>query len=436
MSSIYHIIDRIPCFEAEGMYHEYEELANLLVESGQLRVDTGGKCNFARWVDAGKNVSLMISKEQLEGDLLKETISRLEKIYNSPKKVQSIIDNCNAQIAKHIPIEKDLRLKLARILVQSTHSIVMRWLLLEKVEAFVSYSYNIGDMMDVQTWQTSGSNSGMQSTDGRDVAVYVSAGGDPLAPTDPKLTTQGDGWPAVARMQIIAGQELGHYSDIKRNNSGHQIGRHSANFSCTRATPHVKAGRVNDLKGCDAVRDQLIKHGLSNLLHHESSLKFYNRNKLRNMRSLYHKVMCLIYRKKLLKLAKNPDWLFVRKFDSEQYMGLMLDAMIEDMKFNLAPVADVYKRDDKEAEIAIACVEALARVPQQANKWGHITTSVMMKNLYIVYYQEVIPDLIKIYENITGSPYKPNLNRIPVSFKSKLKKLFAKKDLPYRDLEN
>jgi hypothetical protein len=145
--------------------------------------------------------------------------------------------------------------------------------------------------------------------------------------------------------------------------------------------------------------------------------------------------MAGIYKQKLLRLAKNPEWLFLRKFYQEQYMSLMLEGMIDDMKGNLNPIADVYKRENKEAEIAISCVEALARVPQQANKWGHITTSAMMKNLYVVYYEEVIPDLIDIYEKITDKPYRPNLNRIPVSFVQKIKNFFKKKDLPYRELD-
>ncbi len=421
------------------MYVEYEELANQLVDSGLLRVDTESNCNFARWVDPSKNISMMISKEELEGDLLAKTKAKLSKIYRSSDEVQKVIDNCLAQIKKLLPVEKDTRIKLARLLVQSTHSIVMRWILLEQVEIFVSYSNSIGDLMDVMTWKHSGSNSGMQSTDGREVAVFVSSGGDPFAPTDPEIRIYGDGWPAVARIQIIAGQELGHYSDIKRDSRGRQIGRHSADFACTRAVPHVKEGRNKDLQRCDEIREELLKNGMDKLFFHETSLDFYRKNKITSLKVTYHKIMAGIYKRKLLKLAKSPEWLFLRKFYQEQYMSLMLEAMIEDMKANLNPIADVYKREDKEAEIAIACVEALARVPQQANKWGYITTRTMMKHLYIVYYKEIIPDLINIYEKITGVAYKPNLERIPKTFGRKVKDYFSdifhKKNLPYRELD-
>jgi hypothetical protein len=439
MTSLYHIIERIPCFEAEGMYIEHEELAQLLASSGLMRIDTGDKCNFARWVDASKNVSIMISKEQLEENLISLTKIRINKIYNSAQQVDFVISKCQEQLSKHIAVEKDLIIKIARLLVQSTHSIVMRWLLKEKVEIFVSYSHNIGDMMDIMTWQHSGSNSGMQSTDGREVAVYTSSDGNPFATTDPEIRIYGDGWPAIARMQIVVAQEFGHYSDIKRDYMGRQIGRHSANFACTRATPHVKKGRVDDINICNQLLDTMKKHGISNLINHEIALRFYRKNNVKNMKLLYHGFMIWIYTIQLMRLSSIPDFLFLKRFKKEKYTGLMIQAMIDDMKFNLAPVADVYKRDDEEAEIAIACVEALARVPQQCVKWGHITTSVMMKNLYQIYYTEVIPDLIDIYQKLTNTPYKPNLNKIPLSLKTKatrfLKWLFRIQDLPYRDLD-
>lgn len=439
MSNIYHIIERIPYITEEGMYIEYEELAQALANSGLLRVDTNGKCNFARIVDASKNVSLMISKQQLEGELLEKTKQRLMRIYNNSHKVSSLISNCNSQIAKFIEVEPELITKLSRILVQSTHSIVMRWILREQVEIFVSYSHNIGDMMDVMTWKDAGGNSGMQSTDGKSVAIYTSAGGDPFLPTDPETRIYGDGWPAVARMQIVAAQELGHYADIKRDNSGHQIGRHAANFSCTFATPHVKAGRVADINKCNELLDCLMNNGMKKLIDHETALRFYRKNKVSGIKNLYHIIMIFFYELRLGLLASKAEFLFIKKFKQEKYMGLMISAMIADMKFNLSPVADVYKRDDKEAEIAIACVEALARVPQQCVKWGHITTSVMMGNLYRVYYNEVITDLIRVYEGLTGKPYKPNLGKIPTKFTTKIKgifsSIFGKVDLPYRDLE-
>ena len=84
----------------------------------------------------------------------------------------------------------------------------------------------------------------------------------------------------------------------------------------------------------------------------------------------------------------------------------MIMAMIEDMQSNLAPNAEVYKRSDPNAAEAIACVEALARVPQQVMKWGYLTTKSTMHDLYNVYYREVISSLIENYESVTGKKYR------------------------------
>jgi len=66
-------------------------------------------------------------------------------------------------------------------------------------------------------------------------------------------------------------------------------------------------------------------------------------------------------------------------------MAIMIKTMILDMQSNLSPTADVYKRTDPEAKEAIACVEALARVPQQVMKWGYLTTKSTMHDLYKIY---------------------------------------------------
>ena len=104
----------------------------------------------------------------------------------------------------------------------------------------------------------------------------------------------------------------------------------------------------------------------------------------------------------------------------------MIKAMIEDMRFNLSPVADVYKRVNKEEEEAIACIEALARVPQQVIKWGYLTTMETMRDLYKIYYGEVIPSLIINYNLMTGKKYNRNNTKVSKTFFSRLKGFFIK----------
>ena len=106
-------------------------------------------------------------------------------------------------------------------------------------------------------------------------------------------------------------------------------------------------------------------------------------------------------------------------------MGIMIKAMILDMQSNLSPVADVYKRNDPEAEEAIACVEALARVPQQVMKWGYLTTKATMHDLYKIYYGEVIPSLIKNYELHTNTKYKRDYHFYKPTILQRIKMKFS-----------
>jgi len=430
MTNLYHIIDKVPPYTPEEMLIEYEELAQSLVKSGKIRIDTDDKANFARFSDPHRNINLMFSKEELTvPDLVEQTRLSIIGRYGKPtelnhKKANEIIRSLRSQISKLQPVPVDLSLKLARIFVQSVHPIVIKWLLMEKVEVFIAYSHNIGDMMDIQSWRQAGSNSGMQSTDGRNAAIFVSCGGDPFGETAKEHPTYGDGFPAMARMQIIAGQEIGHYSDILRDSRGRQIGRHSANFACTRATPNVLHARRQDLKNCDSIARILYASGMDKLIQYEEAVRFYNKNKIGGARLWYNKLLAWIYKHKLLITSHNKNMPFVKRFAKDEYMGLMIRAMIADMKFNLEPVADVYKRDDKEAQEAIACVEALARVPQQVVKWGFLTTKAMMSGLYHVYYGQVIPSLIECYGLVTGKPYTRNYEYMKQSLGYKIKKLF------------
>lgn len=436
MSSIYHIIDKVPAINQSDMQIEYEELAQSLVDSGKLRIDTDHSCNFARFTDPKVNVSRMISKQEIyDPKLVPQTRQFFKKIYGrvlSPvdfeNKLALIFKDLKNQLSKLQPVSMELKLKLARLLVQSAHPIVIRWLLHDRVEVFITYSHNIGDMMDIQTWQHSGNNSGMQSTDGKNVAVFVSCGGNPFGKNNIEHPTYGDGWPSVARLQIIAAQELGHFADIRRDEKGNQIGRHSANFSGTRSYDHVKLARKNDINRCIKLFKILHDNGLKQLIEYDTRLDFYRKNKITGLKILFLKFLQSIYKYKILYFAHNNKLLFIKRFKADIYMGLMIKTMIADMQFNLSPVADVYKRDNPEEQEAIACIEALARVPQQVIKWGYLTTMELMQDLYKIYYNEVVPSLISNYELMTGEKYTRTLSKPKITFFVVLKRFFVKKN--------
>mgnify|MGYP000508852035 CR=1 FL=1 len=218
-------------------------------------------------------------------------------------------------------------MQLARILVQSAHPVVFLMIMLEQVQVFVSYGDNIGDVMDVVSWQQAGSNSGMQSTDGKNVAIFVSCGGDPLLlepviETDKKNTDlpnqeekiYGDGKPALARMMGIAGQEIGHYSDIKHDNFGRQFGRYSANFRGTIANEKVNKARLTDMKNIQSLWNMLKNIGLDKLIDKEKEIQFIRRNPDRSLGYYFRVLMLLITKNRFIELCRKISFLAYRGF--------------------------------------------------------------------------------------------------------------------------
>lgn len=439
MTNLYHVFHKMPVLRKEDMYIELEEIAEKFVKSGLLRIEAEPKQNFVRFSIPTRNVHINFSKREIYEESLRPRISKAIKkaLKESGKstdldnKVLREIDKLKDQLKRFVDIEPELEMKIARILIQSAHPVVPLMIMLEEVEVFVSYGHSIGEVMDVASWRQAGSNSGMQSTDGKNVAIFVSCGGDPLF-KEPVLTkeelkekkekeanegekeekTHGDGKPALARLMGIAGQEIGHYSDIVRNERGQQITRISANFSGTKADPQVNLARKTDMKNIYTYIDLLGKIGLSDLLDKEKEIKFHRRNPKKTVGYYFKLLMLKFARAKFIKKAKEINFLPISELNKNEYLGFSFHDLASDMLFNLEPKADVYSNSDKNIEEAIACIEALARVPQQVNKWGHKHTSFFWRNLYKVYYNKLIPSCIKDYENMSGQKFIAYPNRL------------------------
>ena len=74
MTSIYHILDKIPSIDEQDMQIEYENLAKKLVNSARMRIDTDYYCNFSRFSDPSSGITIMMTKEELTDiNLLKKT---------------------------------------------------------------------------------------------------------------------------------------------------------------------------------------------------------------------------------------------------------------------------------------------------------------------------------------------------------------------------
>jgi len=96
MSSIYHILDKIPSIDEKDMQIEYEDLAKKLLDSGRMRIDTDYYCNFSRYSDPSCNITIMMTKEELiDQNLLKHTKETIKNLYSQKNKIitEQKIDN-------------------------------------------------------------------------------------------------------------------------------------------------------------------------------------------------------------------------------------------------------------------------------------------------------------------------------------------------------
>lgn len=435
MDSVYHILDKFPILEEENMPIEMENLAKEFVKTGLLRIDAGEAGNFVRIKEPTMDINSTFSRRQLEDPILfKYTKKKLLQLYSrnySAKRLDNIVDQKIAyltnNLAKLVPINYEKEMKIARIIIQSVHPCVLLLMMLEGVEVYFSYGYNIGDVLDVVTWQEAGQNSGMQSTDGLSAAVFVSCGGDPLRiPTkrdmDEELRDRideseleeiyGDGKPAQARAVIVGAQEMGHFSDMIRDSYGRYAGRHSAVRGCSMPSPKAKKGRNADLRMVFDTKDKLYELGLLTLKELERKVKFFRKNKIKNFARIINYVKYLFAKLFIFRKINKDIFPPIEKYLKERYPATMIDVMLYDMIFNLEPKADVYANKDKDVEEAIACIEALARVPQQERKWGKSTVSFLYPNLSALYNKEVIPRCIRDYETLSGRKYTIDINHL------------------------
>ncbi len=435
MKSVYHILYKIPEIDEYYITVEQQELATSIIKEGLLRIDTEYYCNFVHYSDSKDAVNTTFSKTELEEKSLSsysrtkiKNIYKLKNIAIQESRIDTIITSLKKKLFKLNVPPDDLTHKLALILIQSAHPIIFKWIILDRVDVFITYSSSIGEVMDIQSWKYSGSNSGMQSIHSNFIKIYISCGGDPFKENNKNTPVYGDGWAALARLQIISAQEIGHFADIMREKAtGKKISRYSTtSLQCIAPNPVIGKGRKNDIQICNKFIEGLKKIGLGKLMDIEKKILFYEKNK---MTTLYKVVLlCLkqLYLYKISRFGNKNNIVFLKVFLKEKYVSLTLNMMYEDMLANLEPIANVYKRDNQTEQEAIACAEALARVPQQVMKWGHLTTKYMMKNLYKSYYYKIVPDLISTYNNILNVKYKRNLKLYRNNIFYKIKRLFHK----------
>jgi hypothetical protein len=394
----YHILHHIPAVEAYEMPPLLEAMARQLVESGRLRINADFSRNFVSYSSTTSEHNF--SARELHDPLL---VPRTKSILRAsvpeglgPMAVNETLHTLRATLKTASGISAEKEMRVARLLVQAAHPVVIATLLRERAEVFVSYSHDVGDLMAIHTWHQIGGASGLQTTSDSGAGVYVSCGGDPFFDgTEDQKTYSTDGFDALARMMVIAGQELGHFADLVRTPQGHIGGRVSADMGgpLLRPSAAAKAGRDGDIHTVWQLHQQLARAGLGALLRCEQHIAFYKKQR-RTLSPIYGFYQCKRVIWWLAFQLRAPRHIppFERttpRFPCATYYSTLLS----DMAFNLSPKADAYAREHPVEEEAIACIEALARVPQQVHKWGHRVTKRCMPGLYRLYYGEVIHGL-------------------------------------------
>jgi hypothetical protein len=390
--NLYHILNFLPATEAWEMPPALEKLAQQIVSSGKLRINADHERNFVRYGTANSDLTFT-ARELTEPALKTLTHQKVARLVAPAMGEQGIADIWaylanELKKARGVDVAKEMR--VARVLVQAADPAVIQLLSRSGTEIFVSYSHNVADLLPVHEWQGHGMNSGMQATESSGTAVYISCGGDPFFEGTQK-TYLTDGFPALARMMVIAGQEIGHFADLRRTASG-IIGRHSTdpNHSRLRANPIAAEGRLRDMAHLRRLASAYQVAGLPRLIRAEKRVDFYH-TRLRYspqwfIHQLWRCVVCSLF---IYRCTQKKLW-FNYKVIPAIRLGHAIEAFLADMAFNLAPEADVYRHPDPQVEEAIAVIEAVARVPQQAHKWGDTAVAIGWPNLHRFYYGTVI----------------------------------------------
>jgi hypothetical protein len=420
--NIYHKLYRTPITERENSFYEIEAIAEALVGLGLLRISAAERVNFVHLpVQGGEKYITFSKRELIDKNLLKETKQKIaeyltptERSEGAEDAIKRKINALTREVTKSVQVSDELEMKIARLVVQMGHPAVLWNMIFERVCVFVSFSYTISELLNLENWQSGKNNNGMQSTNFVDTAVFVSAGGDPFV--DPKESQNpDDGFNALSRMMVVGAQEIGHYADIKKDINGNISSRFSSEISMRRPKRECEEARQKDIQHAKNILSKIKKFGLYNVYNLEEKIALQSKYRKFSLQILWWRILKNLMLAIFATRAMTSGIAFFQEFEGERISKDILSCVL-DMQFNLEPQADAYRHPNKQVETAIACAEALARVPQQVVKWGHKATSFMVPHLYKIYYREVIPAAIKNYQKISRKKFKLTYTKVKTPF--------------------
>lgn len=379
--NLYHLLHFIPAIERWEMPPALERAAQQLVRSGRLRINADAYRNFVRHGTADSSVTFT-ARELTEPALMprvRKQLARLVPPASGDQGIEDLLTRFQEELKKARGVEEAKEMKVARVIAQSCHPAVLQLLIESSAEIYVSYSHNVSDLLAVHDWHGHGLASGLQATEEHALQVYISCGGDPFFEGEHK-TYVTDGFPALARMVVIGGQEIGHFADLLRER-GMILGRYSL-----AALPLRRADLAHLTQWRSTQTTRIAK-----LQRRENAVAFYDKRgkyspgwfiaQLRRAFAWLHYASAKRPAGLPLRIATHPP---LRAAHS-------IAAFLDDMAVNLAPPAAAYRRADPVEEEEIACIEAVARVPQQVTKWGHDAVAAAWPELYRFYYGTIIP---------------------------------------------
>lgn len=363
-----------------------------------MRLDADTECNFTRLLLPAELINVTFTHREIADAKLfarcRERLIRLLSEKQSPETAPALADQyferVRADLKKRRPISEEIELMMARAFVLCNALSVIRLIYLEGAEIFISYGHNVGDVMDVAEWQKHGKNTGMQAIGGRQNAIYVSCGGHPFLEDDERNHT-GDGFPALARFMVVAAQETGHNADMVRDENGRLAGRYSATDWDRAPSPAAATRRSRDITNCEFYYRHAQGAGIHRLIEWERHLKFFRDTKVGGLRRFIAWLKCKLAWQVYKFLLVQRGMKAILTLPRSPYPATQIRKFFDDMLFNLSPVADVYRRDNVDEEEAIACIEAIARVPQQVVKWGGMAVYCTTPSLYSMYYNTIVP---------------------------------------------
>jgi hypothetical protein len=358
-----------------------------------MRIHAGQDHNYARILLPEILLNQSISLREFNTPALTETfVKRLHTILQTKHEASPIdglvtryMDQAKELLATCSPPPEADEIMAARALVLSNALPVIELLHLEGAEIFISYDATTHETTDWRKYTTGQSAPSIGSLL---AAIHIHCGGHPFTVTTPRNQHPNH---FLASFMITAARETGHYADMLRDNSGAWTGRHSTTDWIQSPSEQASKSRMRDIRNSEYYHYSLSHIGLMRIMEWERHLQFYRNQKTGSSTRLLVWMGSKLAWYGLRFVMTQRGMRALTTLPASPYPAIQIGQFFEDMRYNLAPQAPHHQGSNADETDALACMEALARVPQQVIKWGHEAVYCISPYLYSMYYSDVVP---------------------------------------------